>query len=633
MGSLYLGVYGEINHGAHRKPADLIGAPAFIWHQAFWNPVSGDRASREERAEKINQYLGVLHAKISSIDKDVSPTVEDIQVAYDDRVRASTLQFVWLGVRAKIRIENHTEYISLTSIIDASVDLSAVLEKRRDELPAQPTLYAGIKDKIENFRDGTHRPFGSDDLPDFPTLNGTHKFVFYDIWNEWFFPELLDAGDYLSTFDNGSLRIGGLRFADLRGFVTCEEYPVEKEKREAEDRVKASEGSGSFLLDNRIQGPFYKIEEERRGQWQRNWIPSEAWARRRLDNAWPFLSLAGDGPSPMPGRTEFTVGRLLGGRVLYASALGPQPRLGATTPGLERPVLFYLHSITQCERQIGRLVDRLCQLGTLRLAALIPLPALKSVPEQLTKIEEIITTTRNQTHKLIQEAMPGLERPSQLETEILRNLEAIQNCMNSLSAGKSAPASAKIGEAALEYRLQRSAYYKAIFFSLIPAMRIKRLEGYQPYNEFIEHRLQSAFGFIESLEARIRAVRTDWRALDQLYLSAAITMLTAKIDREQNNAQKAQKKIMWIQLVGEALLTVFLIPYYSLALLMHVLGCEGAEWCVAKHVVWEEAHLNVEMIIAGVVWIAFVAIGFRRYRRDRKKMIAENLMTDVGDKL
>ena len=150
----------------------------------------------------------------------MSPGVEDIQVAYDDRVRASTLQFAWLGVRAKIRIENHTEYISLTSIIDASVDLSVVPKEGRDEPLANYALHAEIQDKIGKFRDGTHRPLGSDDLPDFPTLNDTHQFTYYDIWDEWLFPQLLDADGYLSTIENGSLKIGGLRFADLRGFVT-----------------------------------------------------------------------------------------------------------------------------------------------------------------------------------------------------------------------------------------------------------------------------------------------------------------------------------------------------------------------------------------------------------------------------
>jgi uncharacterized membrane-anchored protein len=648
MNNLYLGVYGEINHGAHRKPADLIGAPAFIWHQALWNPVAGDKQSRDKRAERINGYLTALHAKITSVDSGVSPELQDILVEYDDRVRASTLEFVWLGVRAKIRIENHTEYLSLTSIIDASVDLSAVLEERRNELQSQPLLSTNIRQKIENFRNGTHRPFNSDDLPTFPDLNDTHKFVYYDIWDEWFFPEILNADDYLSSSDDGPLKIGGLRFADIRGFITCEEYPINRDEQKEEDRLKANRGSDFFLLDSRVQGPFYKTEEERRGQWQRTWIPSEEWARRRLDNAWPFLSMARS-RSPMPGRTEFTVSRLLDGRVLYASALGPQPQLGTTTSGLERPVLFYAHSVTQCERQIGRLADRLCQLGTLRLAALVPLPALKAVPEQLTKVEDIINETRNQTHQLIQVSKSGLTAPSELETDILKNLEEIQRLMNDLSAGRSVLTSAKIGDAPLEYRLQRSAYYKTIFYSLFSGMRIKRLEGYQPYDEFIKHRLQSAFGFIESLEARIRAVRTDWRALDQLYLSAAVTVLTHQIDQQQrtvadsqrhledlqaqaveiqantqsvlNNTERAQNEIMIIQLVGEFLLTIFLVPYYVLNIWLHALNCEHEDWC-AETDLWEGGLNVVTAMTISIVCLCLI-VGVVRLLHNRRKMAAK----------
>jgi hypothetical protein len=355
MGSQYIGVCGEINNGAHQKPADLIGAPAFIWHQAYWNPVPGTREAREERKDKLDRYIKALHARISANCEYVTPPIKDIQLAYDDRVRVITLQFVWQGVRAKIRIENHTEYVALTSIIDASVDLSDLLKKSKETLLGDNTFYAEIREKIMNFRADTFGAWGTNELPQFPSLAETHNFIYYGIWDDWFFPKILDAEGYLSETEAGSLRLGGLRFVDLRGFITCEEYPKDEEGRETKDDAQAAESLSSIALEyHHVQGPFYKIEEEKRGQWQRNWIPSEQWARRRLDNAWQFLSLAGgEGASPLTGRTEFAVSRLLDGRALYATALAPQPQLGATTPGLEGPLLFYLHSVTQCDVRLA----------------------------------------------------------------------------------------------------------------------------------------------------------------------------------------------------------------------------------------------------------------------------------------
>lgn len=41
--------YGPINNGVHRQPAEVIGAPALIWHQAIWNPASGTENNSERR--------------------------------------------------------------------------------------------------------------------------------------------------------------------------------------------------------------------------------------------------------------------------------------------------------------------------------------------------------------------------------------------------------------------------------------------------------------------------------------------------------------------------------------------------------------------------------------------------------
>jgi len=292
--------------------------------------------------------------------------------------------------------------------------------------------------------------------------------------------------------------------------------------------------------------------------------------------------------------------------------LAPQPKKGA---GVEHPLLFYIHSVTRCDRQIGRLVDRLCTLGTLRLAAVIPLPAFETTSQSISVVEEEIKETRRLLHQLIQHARIWTsDEPLRIDLEkrILRCLDSIQIRMSDLSQGKGIEVAKHLGEASLEYRLIRSRYYRGQFFRSMKTLRIKRLEGYQPYDEFVERRLQSAFGFIEGIEARLQNVRTEWHALDELYLTTAVTILTSEIDRQQTRVAQTEEDIKGIQIWGELFLTVFFIPYYFLSVLFHILDCDHKLWCSSS--AWSDHFVSAEQIISVVVALACGVIGALRWR-------------------
>ena len=611
MAGLYLDLYGEINNGAHRKAADLIGAPAFVWHQALWNPpLSESLKDKNDRKDIISAFVRKLHDHLNAVAEEVIPDMAEVRIGHDDRVRVITFQFVWQGMRAKIRFENHTEYVSLTSVLDASVDFSRP--------PLGPSkgdvaLRKEVEHHLENFRTSTWRPLGAD-LPKIDNIQGTFDFIYKHIWDQCFFPVVLNAGNFLASTSGEHPVAGpmGQRFADFRGFISCETYPenvneATRESKENPDLTKLG------LEYQRVQRPFYKTDEDRRGRWQRDGYPNEDWARRRLDNAWPFLQLATlDKTSPLTGRTEYTVSRLQDGRIIYVSALGPQPELGF--PGQpERPVYFYMHSVTQCERQIGRAIDRLVQLGTLRLAAIIALPEFKSVGQKLADISKKITYTRQLLHKLAQNAKTWEKTVRDgTEEEILSNLDLIQNEVADLSRGNPTRENKGLGEASLEYRLLRSRYYRQVFESTLESLRIKRLEGYQPYDEFVLRRLASAFRFIDGLEVRVNEVRAEWRALDQLYLITAVTVLTREIDAQQEtstkllvNIQQTQKDVRHIQRWGELFLLMFLVPYYATELALKLFTCSQGVWC--KQWIWEE--YTPERKLAAILFAAFAIWG------------------------
>ena len=641
MPGAYLHDYGEINNGAHRKAADLIGAPSFVWHLGLWN-AKQTREERVERARKLELFVLSLHAHLGRTCDNLTPPIDDIEVRYDDRVRVITLAFIWEGLRIKIRLEIHTEYLCITSIVDASLDTTDAL---RGLSPDSYSLHRAIRENLRKFVEGTHSADG--EPPSFPDVGAVHKFVYTDLWESWFFPKLLNIEHF---FDIKRDHAGteytelGVTFADLRGFVTCETYPPSQAARDEEDRIETKDFPKLRLEFSPIQRPFYRREEEQRGEWQRIIYPDENWARRRLDNAWAFLVLAGDASIPLLGRTEFTVSRFLDGRVLYATALGPQPKPGTSN---EHPVLFYAHSVTQCERQVGRLIDRILTLETLRLAAIIPFPALKSVGQQVWDLDVSIQGTRAKIHRLIHNVRIWTkEEPERekLERDILSNLDQVQNDMAVLSSGKEIEPSKRMGTATLEYRLIRCRYYRELFFTYIEGLRIRQIEGYQPYNEFVARRLQSAFGFIASIEARLEAVRSEWRALDQLYLTTAVTILTSEIDRAQNTAvqtQGAMKNILVatahtqdamrdilkhtdhvqgdiknLQIWGEFLLTMFFIPYYLTGIGMHFLNCEYKDWCAFPAVFHT---VSVEQFGALAVSLAVWIVGLFRLRTALRK--------------
>ena len=559
----YFHDYGEINNGAHRKAAELIGAPALIWHQALWNPES-EREGLHQRAQNIKAYPKLLQLRIGQEYDPIKRSLSEAEVGDTDRARVHTFCFIWEGLRTKIRVEVHTEYVSITSIVDLSVDVSGLAGMDKKSLREKYHVYRMLEAKIGELQEGLdfkawkERSKLSPECDECRAFTGKmrdlHRELYEVFWEQTFDQKILDASGFLAA---GTL---GRRFADFRGIITCEQYPPDP-KPHREDIELAR------IFENPLQRPFYRGDESRRGQWQRIAIPSELWARARLNAAWPFVTAMEE---ILPDRMEFTAACFNDGRMLHVSALGPQPTDG--TKGGERPIFYYLHSATQCERQIGRLVDRACQLGSLRLASIIALPALKSVGQSLRDVERRMTKTRGYIQELIAKAHPATssseERAAarqQLGKVILDEFYDVQRKMAAISIGEDFY-SKELGNESLDFRLARSSYYRTQFNSLMGSLRVKRIEGYQPYNEFVKRRLESAFAFMDSVERRLREIKSDLRTLDQLYLTTNITILTGEIDDEQKQTKNVQEQIRTLQLTAEIALLAVLLPYYLFGL-------------------------------------------------------------------
>jgi uncharacterized membrane-anchored protein len=107
----------------------------------------------------------------------------------------------------------------------------------------------------------------------------------------------------------------------------------------------------------------------------------------------------------------------------------------------------------------------------------------------------------------------------------------------------------------LTYRIDRSGFYVGQVRSNVKFLRIKRLEGYQPYDQFVERRLGGEFDFIDRLGKHYERAANSMSRLDQNYLSIE----TNQID---DDTKKSDTDIQTIQKFGEFVLLAFLVPYY-----------------------------------------------------------------------
>src|SRR5262249_24863555 len=80
----------------------------------------------------------------------------------------------------------------------------------------------------------------------------------------------------------------------------------------------------------------------------------------------------------------------------------------------------------------------------------------------------------------------------------------------------------------LPYRVERSRYYRAQFMTLMRALRSDvsgRIEGFVPYEEFVERRFGSAYEFIDMVGKRYNRVERQLSAMYQELRTAEAALL------------------------------------------------------------------------------------------------------------
>ncbi|WP_090415700.1 DUF3422 family protein [Nitrosomonas halophila] len=243
-----------------------------------------------------------------------------------------------------------------------------------------------------------------------------------------------------------------------------------------------------------------------------------------------------------------------------------------------------IHDDNLRSRQVGRLVQRLLEIETYRMLAILPLTMTRDVIPQLEQYED-------QLADLI------------VSNQALNNIEDEQQLLVQLTglASEIEKISAQSG-----HRFSASQTYHAIMQQRIAELREERIEGLQMLYEYRKQRVTSAMGTFDLVRSKLEIL--------SLRVARATSMLRTRVDLSMESQIRDLLKSMnsraYLQLrLQETVegLSVVVLSYY-------LLGITGYGFKAAKAA---GLAINVELMtgiaIPFVVVIVFLAI--RRFRR------------------
>jgi hypothetical protein len=546
-----LGTYEQINGGMHRRAAPIVGTPAMVRRIGLWNtgcasasPQGKEIKTKLDQDERLRRYKKYLKDLKSILVRENKKTThfdpEKLLLITDSKVTIGTLaifRFYWRGMYMMVRVESHLEYITITSILDLSVERwDGYIPTGPSDIQTELKLLAHLfKNNDKTDRDIYHSIASVQDR----------------MWKE-FQLDIID-GELNGQHILGT-RLGEV-FADFHGMISGSTItsapgkPLRQEMRPA------------------FENPLVRGREKKMNYA----VPPETWFYDTLERLWPLLH------SDKALRDyEFTAGAFLNRRALYVSALGPQPLRQIKKTGMSRqvwpwkPVYYYIQAHTDDEWQIGRLIDRINMLGTLRLAATMEVASLmKAGPKVNDLIKEI-----NRVFKLIQAEITKMKFGVDAEAQEARNagIKRIDEKVNNIQ--KELWKINAMVSSDISYRLERSSFYRQQFEREALGLRERRIEGYQKYQEFVSRRLRMVFGYFDLLRQRMDEVSTALAALGRQYSSLKATLVTREIDELVTTMRNEGQEVSKIQEFGEVALIGILLPYYVGMIAFHVFDME-----------------------------------------------------------
>jgi hypothetical protein len=545
--------YKALNVGAHRKPAPLCGAPSLTWHRAFWrNHDDADTWHRnidaflfgifqrcldltadpkDSNAIKSNDFSIQCHnidknqkkvylfrhgVGLKDENRDLSPLDKKERfLRYD----VFSLQLDLAGITLSIRAELFRELWTLTFILDFDKFFPQQIHETESVRSLANIIFKPSNPTNNEEKKPLNQRFN-------PIIHGIARQI--DKIQGSITQRFLQHRNKDIAIEMGSANrddLSGVRsriITEFRGF--CEETVLEAADKWASQKQgqnyhspcnrKIAEFFGSvFGIETTEQAatPISTYITEQPDKKSRltihsligNGLYEVTNAHRLIDAAWPFiheLHLV----NPINVETlserkpEFSGSLFQDKRSLYISSLGRLNPNANYSRGETEPVVFTIFVCHRSRWQIGRIVERMHNLGVCRVVALWNLDSITDAGNQLYELRKKLD--------------------SQMESD--------PNGMQPADAAKQiASIQASVSDGGLSYRVERTRYYVKQINNLLRTLRIDRIEGFQPYDQFIQRRLYGTFDFIE----RIGVLYADLRSEITLQLDRQRTQQFMKL--------------------------------------------------------------------------------------------------------
>lgn len=268
---------------------------------------------------------------------------------------------------------------------------------------------------------------------------------------------------------------------------------------------------------------------------------------------------------------------MLDGSAVYGSSVRqvplPTDARGHGPAGMQ-PLRYFLLYNGLSKYQLGRLIRRTHVMGELRVAAVLDADLLDQASMEIralgNKIDEF------------------LKEPEEEVTLSDSEIDAVLQRLNKISA---------LVPGGLMYRINRSRYYVQAFRERMSDMRVKRLEGWQPYDEFFQRNLYQVFDEIDQIGKR-------YEALAERINRLIVARNADRLRRSQENIKDlvsematADRTIARIQKLGE-LVGLVAVTYYG----GHVIAEGLHALCGGEHHITGFVSAFVGAFTVGVLW-------------------------------
>lgn len=474
--------YDQMNNGPHERPFVPIGAPCLAYHVAFWHRDVIDKKDEEnrgrspfdERKRASKEHDG--HKKSNT----------DLVGEYFDRVRVffaeNNREFAELPMAAGDLAKERTRTRTASFSANGQEELTLIAENH--------TEYWRLS-VILNFKEGQAKV----------CLNAQRIFKLV--------LELKDAEKIPED-------VSGIRSAlveEFEAFVVknvLPPVPRDAEYRELTNRCFCNLiGSIFWKPESPGRWPDYDVNGDR--VWDARTIEKP---RSLVQRLWPMIKRLQGEPSAVPGHRDYEMAAslMLDGRAIYASSLG-HPATEASVLTEKVPVVYSLIACFDDAWQLGRLIDTVHSIETLRLAALRDIDKISAAAQELFSIRAFLREGGD--------------------------VEDVQGRMEELLRSD------------VSWRVERSQRYWKQFKYRVDRLRIGRIEGFQPYDAFVFRRIGDTITFIESVGRQLSFIRKEVDLRYQL-------KQTKILQKQTISLKDTGRQIFVLQKVGELLL---LIPF------------------------------------------------------------------------